>query len=72
MGRGRGTAGNGGTFSDGGFSVIGVAPGGRGGGRLLACARSADEMRGFTHRDRGREANLFLRCSGKDDFLARP
>ena len=72
IGRGRGMAGNGGTFSIAGFSIIGLTPGGRGGGRLLACASSAEGTWGLRRRERGREANLFLRCSGKDDFLAGP
>lgn len=68
-GRGRGTAGKGGTFSDGVFSIAGVAPGGRGGGRLLACA---DLFEGSLIPRRRPVASRCLRSSGKDDFLTGP
>lgn len=74
-GRGRGTAGRGGTLSDGALSATGTAPGGRGGGgRLLhgACVDFCEGSLTPGRRDLSPVANRCLRRSGKDDFLVGP
>lgn len=68
-GRGRGTAGKGGTIS---LSVTGAAPGGRGGGRLLAWEELVEGCLIPGRRDLSPAANRCLRRSGKDDFLIGP